>query len=682
LALSSQNGVYLRPTLSGTSVTYFSTSGGNSYINNTGGNVGIGGITGPLANLAIGGNGATGMGIYSNASTFGVYGNATSWGVYGQGNSYGVGGQGNYAGVYGSGPHDFIGAGGEDAAGGVWRNASSRNLKENFTDVNSQEILNKIIALPITEWNYKTVPNAKYIGPIAEDFYALFGLGADNTSIDTVDPAGLALVGIKALNENLNNQQVQIASLSANLDSIGSRMTIDNSGNVGIGTASPDANAKLDVRGAIYALGESHFNYGTDPNPGFTNAIKVGASGIAVNGNSIFNNSVGIGTSPSYPLDVNGEIHGNYHINLTAYPGYGSGTGSFYYSGIANSSAGAFVFNNGVDVLSGNVGIKTTSPVSYLDLAAGDRTGYGSLYVHSGYGGPYIEARSAGTGFIDSNVADANIKAVTESSYAGNYNYLYSGYNNTSTNTYYIRADGYGWFSAGHNDLAENYQLNGSAERGEIVGADPQNKLQVTLANNNQSIMGIISTKPGAVMDATGGFSIGGDTKESYTNEKVPVAAVGSVPVIVTGNPGAINNGDAISLSTIPGIGAKATTAGRIVGNALESNSNWNAQSCPVANSLDSIAWPEDNSNNSLSPCFRLQDGTYVGKIMVFLSVGWYDPQVQLTTTGDLNLVGQTASATVASVSGQLIVMPNGNVGQGVTVLRKQPLPAKRLKTL
>lgn len=42
MALSSPNGIYLRPTVNGTSVTYFNTAAANSYINATGGNVGIG----------------------------------------------------------------------------------------------------------------------------------------------------------------------------------------------------------------------------------------------------------------------------------------------------------------------------------------------------------------------------------------------------------------------------------------------------------------------------------------------------------------------------------------------------------------------------------------------------------------------------------------------------------------
>jgi hypothetical protein len=79
-------------------------------------------------------------------------------------------------------------------------------LKENFTQLDPQTILNKIQSLSITQWNYKTEPiGTTHIGPVAQDFYALFNVGgaSGETSISTVDPSGVALLGIQALNLNL-----------------------------------------------------------------------------------------------------------------------------------------------------------------------------------------------------------------------------------------------------------------------------------------------------------------------------------------------------------------------------------------------------------------------------------------------------------------------------------------------
>ncbi|MEO8415486.1 MAG: tail fiber domain-containing protein [Ginsengibacter sp.] len=82
--------------------------------------------------------------------------------------------------------------------GDTWTNASSRMKKENFSDLNSNDLLQKISQLSIQKWKYKGT-DEYHIGPVAEDFYATFGLGTDDKGISTVDPAGIALAGMKEL---------------------------------------------------------------------------------------------------------------------------------------------------------------------------------------------------------------------------------------------------------------------------------------------------------------------------------------------------------------------------------------------------------------------------------------------------------------------------------------------------
>ncbi|MGF7073837.1 hypothetical protein [Mucilaginibacter sp. 3215] len=93
-------------------------------------------------------------------------------------------------------------------------------------------------------------------------------------------------------------------------DSFTEQMRIDNAGNVGIGTVAPQT--KLDVAGGITASGESHYYLGSyvDPVVGVGFAVKVGANGIAVNGNSVFNDGLSIGTQTmptGYKFAVNGS---------------------------------------------------------------------------------------------------------------------------------------------------------------------------------------------------------------------------------------------------------------------------------------------------------------------------------------------------------------------------------------
>jgi hypothetical protein len=84
--------------------------------------------------------------------------------------------------------------------GGVWTNASDRNLKENFSTIDGKLFLEKLSKLPVTIWNYKNEPkDIKHIGPIAQDFYAIFGLGNGDKTISTIDPAGVALAAAKEL---------------------------------------------------------------------------------------------------------------------------------------------------------------------------------------------------------------------------------------------------------------------------------------------------------------------------------------------------------------------------------------------------------------------------------------------------------------------------------------------------
>jgi len=84
--------------------------------------------------------------------------------------------------------------------GGVWTNASDANAKENFQPIDGEELLEKLDGLEITRWNYKADKSSEHIGPTAQDFKQIFGVGSDGKSISTIDPSGIALAAIKELN--------------------------------------------------------------------------------------------------------------------------------------------------------------------------------------------------------------------------------------------------------------------------------------------------------------------------------------------------------------------------------------------------------------------------------------------------------------------------------------------------
>jgi hypothetical protein len=87
-----------------------------------------------------------------------------------------------------------------------WVNASDKNAKENFQKVDGEELLEKISDLEITKWNYKGDKDAEHIGPTAQDFKRTFGVGADDKSISTIDPSGIALAAIKELYKKFSDE--------------------------------------------------------------------------------------------------------------------------------------------------------------------------------------------------------------------------------------------------------------------------------------------------------------------------------------------------------------------------------------------------------------------------------------------------------------------------------------------
>ncbi|TAK61158.1 MAG: hypothetical protein EPO24_06000 [Bacteroidetes bacterium] len=109
--------------------------------------------------------------------------------------------------------------------GGTWTNSSDKNKKENFVPVDGRLLLERLASLPISIWNYKGENNnVKHIGPMAQDFRAAFGLGNDDRSISTIDPAGIALATIQELNKQNQSLQARVEELEKFVQSLASRL--------------------------------------------------------------------------------------------------------------------------------------------------------------------------------------------------------------------------------------------------------------------------------------------------------------------------------------------------------------------------------------------------------------------------------------------------------------------------
>lgn len=112
-----------------------------------------------------------------------------------------------------AGPRLTIDTAGDVTTAGTVNGTSDRNAKEKFTEVSSRDVLDKVLALPITEWNFKQEPDVRHIGPMAQDFYAAFQVGMDDKHIAMVDEEGVALAAIQGLNEKLTEKDAEIQDL-------------------------------------------------------------------------------------------------------------------------------------------------------------------------------------------------------------------------------------------------------------------------------------------------------------------------------------------------------------------------------------------------------------------------------------------------------------------------------------
>jgi hypothetical protein len=113
---------------------------------------------------------------------------------------------------------------------GTWSSASDRNLKTDVARIDDAVVLEKVAALPIERWSYKSERGVRHVGPMAQDFYAAFGVGPDDKHITSIDEDGVALAAIKALHaENARlrarqeKMQLQLDRLVATVSALRSR---------------------------------------------------------------------------------------------------------------------------------------------------------------------------------------------------------------------------------------------------------------------------------------------------------------------------------------------------------------------------------------------------------------------------------------------------------------------------
>lgn len=93
---------------------------------------------------------------------------------------------------------------------------SDRALKTNFASIDPTHVLERVRDLPIATWSYTADdPSIRHLGPMAQDFAALFTVGADDRHIHPLDGQGVALAAIQGLLAQIDALQADNAQLAA-----------------------------------------------------------------------------------------------------------------------------------------------------------------------------------------------------------------------------------------------------------------------------------------------------------------------------------------------------------------------------------------------------------------------------------------------------------------------------------
>ena len=99
-----------------------------------------------------------------------------------------------------------------------WICPSDRNLKEHFVSVDLDAVLGRLDEMPVFYYQMKGASQPTvYLGPTAQDFKAAFGLGKNDTTINTANAQGVALAAAKGLYDKVKQDEARIAELEKQL---------------------------------------------------------------------------------------------------------------------------------------------------------------------------------------------------------------------------------------------------------------------------------------------------------------------------------------------------------------------------------------------------------------------------------------------------------------------------------
>ena len=146
--------------------------------------------------------------------------------------------------------------------------------------LDGQQVLQRLAEMPIGTWSYASEdPSVRHAGPMAQDFYGAFGLGANDTHIATIDADGVALAAIQGLYKTVQEQNTVMLEQNTRI----STLEADNTALKVQNTALEAQNRAFEQRlSALEAGGNGAEPARTAPSVGLVGLMVLGVAGVVL----------------------------------------------------------------------------------------------------------------------------------------------------------------------------------------------------------------------------------------------------------------------------------------------------------------------------------------------------------------------------------------------------------------
>ncbi len=334
-------------------------------------------------------------------------------------------------------------------------------------------------------------------------------------------------------------------------------------------------------------------------NVGGSITINSGANGIGGSGSSVNiattnTNDLELGTSTTLTtLNIgSGAVASGKTITIGQASGGGSGADTINI-GASNVSKTITIGSNGSATDTINIGTGTSAVATIINL---------------------------GTGHTSAQVRLKDHTAAPTSDLAGNGQIMVGSLGNVTTSgRIWIHSNGFNFkFNSANTalDYSEYMQQEDTSEPGDVMVLSHSNSQSVKRATQpyDQQVLGVVSQY--GTSYGSGGcwdeVSCDKGNDPHYAN----IGMLGQVYTKISTENGSVAEGDPLATSSIAGVAMKATKMGRIIGYALDN--------------FDGTISGKDVDDRPIYPVYQTTTPSgrtvKVGKVVIFLQAGWYDP--------------------------------------------------------